>query len=117
MIDIRDINDNNILNNLKINNTNSLIKIDTRLIYKSLNILIYTPSLTFGGGNQFVINIYKFYKLLGFNIKIIPGNKNIDKNKLSIHFFCIPTIIDSISLLKDCFFIVFIVIKEFIVLL
>jgi len=83
MIDIRDINDNTILNNLKNNKSNNLIKIDNSLIYNPLNILIYTPSLTFGGGNQFVINMYKFYKSIGFNVKIIPRNKNIDYNKFN----------------------------------
>ena len=103
MIDIRDINDNKILNNLKNNEYNELIKInnnmlsklcrtnlseenvDKELFSKKNNIYIYTPSLTYGGGNQFIINMYKFYKSIGFNVKVLPLNYvNIDSKFNSI---------------------------------
>jgi glycosyltransferase involved in cell wall biosynthesis len=82
MIDIRDINDNEILNNLKNKKIKNLIHINNNIIYNPLNIYIYTPSLTYGGGNQFIINIYKFYKSIGFNVKIVPlKTENIDYSK------------------------------------
>lgn len=87
MIDIRDINDHKILNNLKENNNSNLVKIDKNLIYEPLNIIIYTPSLSFGGGNQFIIEIYNVYKSIGFNIKIVPININSvnkDNDKFNI---------------------------------
>jgi glycosyltransferase involved in cell wall biosynthesis len=85
MIDIRDINDEKILNKLKDNNANNLIKINSNNIYFSKNIIIYTPSLSFGGGNQFIINIYKIYKKIGFNVIIIPlKNDNLGINKYNV---------------------------------
>jgi glycosyltransferase involved in cell wall biosynthesis len=82
LIDSRDINDFNILNQLKKNDTLDLIHINNNILFNDNNILIYTPSLNFGGGNQFIINMYNVYKSLGFNIKIIPLNKeNIKSNK------------------------------------
>jgi glycosyltransferase involved in cell wall biosynthesis len=86
LIDIRDINDFNILNNLKNDITNNLIKIDKKYILKdSIKIIIFTPSLSVGGGNQFIINMYKFYKSLGFIINIIPlSNETIGNKKFNI---------------------------------
>lgn len=81
MIDSRDINDFNILNNLKNNSYNNLLPLPDDSIYKPKNIIIYTPSLSFGGGNQFIIQIYKFYKSIGNNIVIIPLTKNNYDNK------------------------------------
>jgi glycosyltransferase involved in cell wall biosynthesis len=101
MIDTRDINDNKILNNLKNNKSNNLIKFSDQLIYNPLNIYIYTPSLTYGGGNQFIINIYKFYKYLGFNIKIIPGKNEIDIKKFNS---ILDNDIININIFKDLFF-------------
>lgn len=72
MIDIRDINDEKILNDLKQNNNNNLVRINKDVVYDNKKIIIYTPSLSFGGGNQFIIEIYYVYKSLGFDIKIIP---------------------------------------------
>ena len=88
LIDSRDINDNRILNSLKnIEYDNKecskeLILINKNIINKNINIIIYTPSLTFGGGNQFIINIYTYYKIFGFNVIIIPANyqENLKKN-------------------------------------
>jgi glycosyltransferase involved in cell wall biosynthesis len=72
MIDIRDINDYNIINNLKKNINLNLINLNKNLINININIIIYTPSLSFGGGNQFIINIYKILKSIGINVFIIP---------------------------------------------
>ena len=83
LIDIRDINDFNILNNLKENKVNNLVKVNYSLINDlDKNIIIYTPSLSFGGGNQFITNIYKIYKSIGFNIIVVPlRNDTIGKDK------------------------------------
>ena len=45
-------------------------------------IIIFTPSLSYGGGNQFIIQLYSFYKYIGFNVKVVVMNMNdIDKSK------------------------------------
>jgi glycosyltransferase involved in cell wall biosynthesis len=75
LIDIRDINDNKILNLLKQNNSLDLINISNSIIFNTKNILLYTPSLSFGGGNQFIINMYNVFKSFGFNVKVIPLNR------------------------------------------
>jgi glycosyltransferase involved in cell wall biosynthesis len=72
LIDDRDKNDFNILNNLKENKNLDLINIKSNLINSELKIIIYTPSLSLGGGNQFIINIYEIYKNLGFKVIIFP---------------------------------------------
>lgn len=78
LIDHRDINDFDILNKLKTNNDNySLININN-LMLNQQKIIIYTPSLNFGGGNQFIISMYTVFKSLGFNVKIIPISPCID---------------------------------------
>ena len=84
LIDNRDINDLNILNKLKENNNINLIPINERIIYDSKKIIIYTPSLNFGGGNQFIINMYKVLKYIGYNIKIFPNSINKRSNKFNI---------------------------------
>jgi len=81
LIDSRDINDYNIINSLKNNDVIDLIKLNYDVIFKNNKILIYTPSLSFGGGNQFIINMYNVFKTLGFDVKIIPLNR--DKNGLN----------------------------------
>jgi glycosyltransferase involved in cell wall biosynthesis len=81
LIDSRDINDLNILNNLKDNKNNiNLLQLTNNIINNDKKIIIYTPSLTFGGGNQFIINIYTFYKSFGFKVLIIPENNNNSNN-------------------------------------
>lgn len=92
MIDSRDINDFNILNKLKTNNldsrinaekkTDGLIYIDNSIINLDKRIIIFTPSLNFGGGNQFVVYMYNKLKTFGFQVKIIPAQK-INKNNIS----------------------------------
>jgi glycosyltransferase involved in cell wall biosynthesis len=72
LIDDRDKNDFNILNNLKSNRKLDLINIDHSLINSNIKIIIYTPSLSLGGGNQFIINIYEIYKNFGFKVIIVP---------------------------------------------
>jgi len=118
MIDIRDINDNRILTNLKNNSNNELIKIEYNNIILSKTIYILTPSLKFGGGNQFVIQLYTFYKSIGYNIKIISTDiDNIDISKfgkiikndiLSFHTIKISfvenTLPDMIFLNSDIYF-------------
>lgn len=83
LIDSRDINDLEILNNLK-NGNNNLIKIEKSKINMNITIFIYTPSLSFGGGNQFIINIYTFYKSFGYKVFIIPYVNNLFDKKYSI---------------------------------
>ena len=51
---------------------NKFIEYNISNISKKINILLFTPSLSLGGGNQFIINIYMIYKTFGFNVKIIP---------------------------------------------
>ena len=85
LIDIRDINDFNILNRMKENNYMNLINLNNELINKKYNIILYTTSLSFGGGNQFIINIYKIYKSLGFNVIVIPLREDfVGKNKYNV---------------------------------
>ncbi len=75
MIDNRDITDLDILNKIKNNeNTYQTIFFDTKLLVPK-KIIIITPSLDIGGGNQFIINMYTFYKSLGMNIIVSPLNK------------------------------------------
>jgi glycosyltransferase involved in cell wall biosynthesis len=84
LIDSRDINDHKILNSLKKNNSLHLININNNIIFNNNKILLYTPSLSLGGGNQFIINIYNIYKSFGFNVKIIPlNNENIGLSKFN----------------------------------
>jgi glycosyltransferase involved in cell wall biosynthesis len=84
LIDSRDINDHKILNLLKNNDTFDLININNNILFYDKKILLYTPSFSFGGGNQIIINLYNVLKSFGFNIKIIPlNNENIDYSKFS----------------------------------
>ena len=85
LIDKRDINDLNILNNFKENNNKfNLIKFNNNIINNNTKIIIYTPSLSLGGGNQFIINIYNILKIFGFNVIIIPSKtENVGKNKFN----------------------------------
>ena len=79
MIDLRDINDYNIINKLKneIKGCDSnLIKINEDLINLDKKIIIYTPSLSLGGGNQFILNIYYVLKTFGYKIIIVSMNYN-----------------------------------------
>jgi glycosyltransferase involved in cell wall biosynthesis len=84
LIDNRDINDYNILNNLKDNKNNNLIKLDKSFINYPKKIIIYTPSLSFGGGNQFIINLYKILKYIGFIVYIFPNTIDNFSNKFNI---------------------------------
>jgi glycosyltransferase involved in cell wall biosynthesis len=76
LIDNRDIKDFQILTSLNFKENNNLIKISNPLINNNIKIIIYTPSLELGGGNQFIIEMYKVYKLFGFGIKIISAKVN-----------------------------------------
>ena len=84
LIDSRDINDFNILDKLKQNNNINLIPLNYNIIYKPKRIIIYTPSLNFGGGNQFVINIYKLLKYIGYIIYIFPVTIDKKTNKFNV---------------------------------
>ena len=74
LIDQRDINDYNILNNLKNKDTIDLIKINPS--FNKNKIIFYTPSLNWGGGNQFIINMYIILKNIGYEIFIFPLNNS-----------------------------------------
>ena len=79
LLDKRDYDDHNILTNKVFE---GLIPINLNMINTSKNILIYTPSLSFGGGNQFVANMYEVFKLFGYQVNIIPlNNENLGNNK------------------------------------
>jgi glycosyltransferase involved in cell wall biosynthesis len=56
-----------------------------KLIFEqNLKIAIYTPSLNFGGGFQFIIQLYQVYKSFGFCVKIIVlDNKNYNIEKFN----------------------------------
>jgi len=95
MIDTRDINDFNILNRLKDNETNNkekdirvegLIYIDKSILILNKKIIIFTPSLNFGGGNQFVMYMYNKLKTFGFYVKIVPLQKINKNSSLSSRF-------------------------------
>jgi len=78
LIDNRDIKDFQILTSLNFKENNNLFKISNKLINHNIKIIIYTPSLELGGGNQFIIEMYKVYKLFGFSVKIISAKINHD---------------------------------------
>ena len=80
LIDSRDIKDFNILNNLKENNNFGLTELNNLLLNCSKTIILFTPSLSLGGGNQFIINIYNIYKSLGLNVYIVPVKNNMVGN-------------------------------------
>ena len=83
LIDNRDIKDFHILNNLKDDKKENLIDININIINSNIKIILYTPSLGLGGGNQFIVNLYKIYKSFGFSTLIIP--MNYDKTKIDIY--------------------------------
>ena len=71
LIDKRDIDDYNILKNLKDNKNNKdLYYINDKLLNKKLNIILITHHLNMGGSNIFILGLYNYFKLIGFNIKI-----------------------------------------------
>jgi glycosyltransferase involved in cell wall biosynthesis len=85
MIDSRDIVDFEILNKIKNNEIiSNVLYFDKNLLIPK-KIIIITPSLDIGGGNQFIINMYTFYKSLGMNIVVNPLNKS----SISEKFKCI----------------------------
>ena len=85
LIDNRDINDYNIIENLK--NTslpNQLISINNLIINNIKKILLITPSLSLGGGNQFILNMYNVIKSFGYIVKILPlNNITVGNDKFS----------------------------------
>ena len=103
LIDSRDINDYQFLESLRNNQQElNLININTEIINKKIHIAIFTPSLTLGGGNQFIVNIYKKMSMFGFQVDIITnflqnqsiGNdkyKEINKNNIFILSQISPT--------------------------
>ena len=94
LIDSRDINDYQFLESLRNNQQElNLVNINSKIINKKKIIAIFTPSLTLGGGNQFIVNIYKKMSMFGFHVDIIAnflqdqsiGNekyKEINKNNI-----------------------------------
>mgnify|MGYP000846257536 CR=1 FL=1 len=72
LLDQRDIKDYNLLQLLRDKETdqNELLKINHKNINKVYNIIILTNSLGIGGSNIFIIELYNFFKFLGFNIYI-----------------------------------------------
>ena len=84
LIDKRDINDFNILNNLKENKNNNLFYIQDKLINYNLNIIIIVNNFSMGGSNFFIIELYKYFKLFGFTVKIYAVNLDKNINKYNI---------------------------------
>ena len=84
LIDKRDINDYNIIENLKNNDNENkkspLISINNSIINNIKKILLITPSLSLGGGNQFILNMYNVIKSFGYITKILPLNNVIVGN-------------------------------------
>ena len=86
LIDKRDINDYNIIENLKNNNkkTCKLISLNNSIINNLKKILLITPSLSLGGGNQFILNMYNVIKSFGYIVKILPlNNVTVGNDKFS----------------------------------
>ena len=85
LIDSRDINDYQFLESLRNNQKElNLVNIDSKIINKKKNIAIFTPSLTLGGGNQFIVNIYKKMSMFGYHVDIIANflqNQSIGNDK------------------------------------
>ena len=80
LIDQRDIDDFNILNNLRERKSNTnLYNINHNLINKQLKIILITNQLNIGGSNIFILGLYNYFKLIGFNVKIY--SQSIVKNK------------------------------------
>ena len=82
LLDNRDLNDFNLLKALKNNETNechykNLLEFNHKNINKIFNVVILTNSLGAGGSNIFVIELYQFFKFLGFNVYIFT--ESIDK--------------------------------------
>lgn len=70
ILDKRDVNDNNILHQLKKNENMKTLSNIINIINSKYKILITLPSLTLGGGNVWAVNIYKTLIDIGFNVKI-----------------------------------------------
>jgi glycosyltransferase involved in cell wall biosynthesis len=85
LIDKRDINDYNIIQNLKSTRLpNQLILIHNSIINNIKRILLITPSLSLGGGNQFILNMYNVIKSFGYIVKILAlNNVKIGNDKFS----------------------------------
>ncbi len=88
-IDERDRRDHRLLENLKKNELQTSLKnVSTEHIIniknnKSELIWLYTPSFSYGGGNQFILHMYDFFKTLGYRCKLFQffhqyqGKKNL----------------------------------------
>ena len=88
MIDSRDINDFNILSSLKEDKLLNIIPINKNIIYHNnyfiennpnpINnkILLVCPSLSIGGANSFILNMYTVMKMLGYFVNIYPINQD-----------------------------------------
>ena len=74
MIDRRDINDFNILCGLKEDKLSNIIPINEKIIFNNKKILLVCSSLSIGGANSFILNMYNVMKKLGYYVKILPLN-------------------------------------------
>ena len=87
LIDERDKKDFDILNNLLNNKNNELYYLEKNKINKILNITLVVNSFDMGGSNIFILELYKYFKLFGYNVKIyceIINKLNIKINKFKI---------------------------------
>lgn len=85
LIDNRDITDFNILKNLMEKEDNeqiNLYKLDKDIINSKKKIGIINNYFNIGGSNVFMNEIYKYFKIFGFDVKIYCEkiNKNVLKN-------------------------------------
>lgn len=89
LIDERDKNDFNILNNLLKNKKNkNLFKLEEKLINKDIKIILFVNNFDLGGSNFFIIELYNYFKLLGFTVNIYSQTikKNVNNfNKINLN--------------------------------
>ena len=86
LLDIRDKNDYELLELLKKNNINNenLISIEKKNINQIKHIFIYTNTLSSGGSNLFIIELYNYLKSFGFYVYIIVDHLQEQKKVFQI---------------------------------
>ena len=105
LIDIRDKNDFNILENLKNGkyekDNHQLININSDYLCKNIgSIIIYTPSFNWGGGNKFIIDMYILLKNIGYTVFLFSADNQ--KSNLGHYNHCKNDVYD-ISLFNISF--------------
>lgn len=80
LLDSRDVMDNNIISKLWLPEFQTILNI-SNLTNQRLKILITIPGLSVGGGNLWVVNIYKTLIEFGFDVKIYCNFSDIDESQ------------------------------------